>query len=166
MQAVAKPPVAAAAPEPVKPAEPDKGSATGLPLPRFAALRSDEVNLRAGPGTRYPIAWVYKRRNLPVKIEREFEVWRLIEDADGVKGWVHQATLTGRRGLLITGAERTLRAAAAETAAPVARLQPGVVGQLLHCDPASDWCQVQVKEYRGFLRRSEFWGSAAGEAVN
>ena len=172
-QAAAKPaapagPAAPTAPEsaPVKPAEPDKGSATGLPLPRFAALRSDEVNLRAGPGTRYPIAWVYKRRNLPVKIEREFEVWRLVEDADGVKGWVHQATLTGRRGLLITGAERTLRAAAADGAAPVARLKPGVVGQILHCDAASDWCQVQVKEYRGFLRRSEFWGTTTGEAVN
>ena len=152
--------------KPPAPAEPDKGSATGLPLPRFAALRSDEVNLRAGPGTRYPITWVYKRRNLPVKIEREFEVWRLIEDADGVKGWVHQATLTGRRGLLITGAERTLRAAAADGAAPVARLKPGVVGQILHCDAASDWCQVQVKEYRGFLRRSEFWGTTTGEAVN
>ena len=43
--------------------EVNKGSATGLPLPRFAALRSDEVNLRAGPGTGYPIDWVYKRRD-------------------------------------------------------------------------------------------------------
>ena len=74
--AAPKPPEPQAAPE--KPPEPPKGTATGLPLPRFAALRSDEVNMRAGPGTRYPIDWVYKRRELPVEIQREFEVWRLV----------------------------------------------------------------------------------------
>src|SRR6185312_15826767 len=105
----AKPPQAAAAAVPEKPAEPPKGTATGLPLPRFAALRSDEVNMRAGPGTRYPINWVYKRRDLPVEIEREFEVWRLVKDPDGTKGWVHQATLTGRRTLIVTGGIHMLR---------------------------------------------------------
>ena len=97
--------------EPPKPAEADntKGSNTGLPLPRFAALRSDEVNLRAGPGTRYPIDWIYKRRELPVEILREFEVWRLVQDPEGTKGWVHQATLTGRRSFIVTAKEATLR---------------------------------------------------------
>ncbi|PYD75371.1 SH3 domain-containing protein [Novacetimonas pomaceti] len=95
---------AAAPPAPgVPPGAPDKGSVTGLPLPRFAAFRADEVNLRAGPGQRYPIEWVYHRRGLPVKIEREFDVWRLVEDADGQKGWVHQATLVGTRTFVIPG---------------------------------------------------------------
>lgn len=81
--------------------DPTKGSNTGLPLPRFAALRADEVNLRAGPGQRYPIQWVYRRRGLPVQIDREFDIWRLIEDQDGVKGWVHQATLVGSRDFVV-----------------------------------------------------------------
>jgi SH3-like domain-containing protein len=81
----------------------DKGTVTGLPLPRFAALRADEVNMRSGPGQRYPIAWVYHRRDLPVKIEREFDVWRLVEDSDGQKGWVHQATLVGARTFVVPG---------------------------------------------------------------
>lgn len=79
----------------------DKGSNTGLPLPRFASLRADKVNMRAGPGERYPILWVYHRRGMPVQIEREFDVWRLVEDSDGVKGWVHQATLAGARDFVI-----------------------------------------------------------------
>ena len=41
-----------------------KGS--GLPLPRFASLKSDEVNVRTGPGTRYPVDWVFKRKSMPV----------------------------------------------------------------------------------------------------
>jgi SH3-like domain-containing protein len=146
--------------------QPAKGSATGLPLPRFAALRSDEVNLRAGPGTRYPIDWVYKRRDLPVQIEREFEVWRLVVDPEGVKGWVHQATLAGRRSFLVLGAERRMRGKPDDEASLVALLKPGVVGHIMHCDAGSDWCRVQVDEYRGWLKRQEFWGSFNGEAIN
>ena len=109
--------------EPPKQTEADtaKGSNTGLPLPRFAALRSDEVNLRAGPGTRYPIQWVYKRRELPVEILREFEVWRLVQDPEGIKGWVHQATLTGRRSFIVTGGDATLRRDAQDGAADLSR---------------------------------------------
>jgi len=66
-------------------------------------MRADEVNMRAGPGDRYPIQWVYHRRGLPVEIEREFDVWRLVEDSDGQKGWVHQATLVGQRTFVIPG---------------------------------------------------------------
>ncbi|MDH3739779.1 MAG: hypothetical protein OER92_11340, partial [Alphaproteobacteria bacterium] len=43
-------------------------SETGLPLPRFVSLRADAVNLRTGPGRRYPIDWVYTRSDLPIKI--------------------------------------------------------------------------------------------------
>ena len=156
------PPVA-----PPKPPElPDKGSTTGLPLPRFASLRSDEVNLRAGPGTRYPIDWVYKRRDLPVEIDREFEVWRLVKDPDGIKGWVHQATLTGRRSFIVLGADATLRRDASDEAAPVAILKPGVIGHIRSCAAGAAWCQVQAGEYRGFLRRDQFWGTLPGEAVS
>lgn len=150
---------------PAKPAEPPKGSATGLPLPRFASLRTDEVNLRAGPGGRYPIDWVYKRRELPVEIEREFDVWRLVQLPDGTKGWVHQATLVGRRSFIVTGAERTLRDSASDKAGAVALLKPGVIGLIRKCEAGSDWCQVQVQEYRGWLKRGEFWGTLPGEAV-
>jgi SH3-like domain-containing protein len=161
------PPPPAVIPEPPKPAEVDtsKGSATGLPLPRFVALRSDEVNLRAGPGTRYPIEWVYKRRELPMKILREFEVWRLVEAPDGIRGWVHQATLTGRRSFMVTGGDATLRHDPREDAAPVAILKQGVIGHLRSCPAGLDWCQVQAGEYRGYLQRELVWGVLPDEAV-
>lgn len=158
-------PAAIVPPEPEKPAEPGKGSNTGLPLPRFAALRSDEVYMRIGPGKRYPIDWVYKRRDLPVQIEREFEEWRLIRDPDGTKGWVNQATLVGRRTAVVMGGERMLRRDAKDDAGPVARLKPGVIVRLRACEAASDWCQAQAGDYRGWVRRSEIWGLLPGEAI-
>jgi SH3-like domain-containing protein len=160
------PPPVASAPEPAKPAEPGKGSVTGMPLPRWASLRSDEVNLRAGPGTRYPVDWVYRRHDLPVEIEREFEVWRLIRDQDGVRGWVHAATLTGRRSFVVEGADRLLRGSPSDDAQPVALLKPGVVGRIRACELEKHWCEMQVGDFRGWLKRDEVWGIYPNEAVN
>jgi len=161
-------PAAAPSPAPVpppKPAEPEKPATTGLPVPRFAALRTDDVNMRAGPGFRYPILWVYKRRDLPMEIEREFEVWRLVEDPDGTKGWVHEATLTGRRTFLVQGSDATLRAQPSEGARAVAVLKAGVIGRIRSCDAGSAWCRVQVRDYSGYLERSQFWGTLPDEAI-
>ena len=159
-------PVVAPPPAPEKSTEPTKGTVTGLPLPRWASLRSDEVNLRAGPGTRYPVDWVYRRHDLPVEIEREFEVWRLIRDQDGYRGWVHAATLTGRRSFVVEGADRLLRSSPSDDAAPVALLKAGVVGRIRSCEPEKSWCDMQVGDYRGWLKRDQVWGAYPNEAVN
>jgi SH3-like domain-containing protein len=148
------------------PAEAEKGDTPSPKLPRFAALRSDEVNLRAGPGSRYPIEWVYRRRDLPVEIMREFEVWRLVRDIDGTRGWVHQATLTGRRNFIVKGNDATLRDSAKESASAVAILKAGVVGRIRSCEAVSTWCQVQVGNYRGYLLREQIWGLLPNEAIN
>jgi SH3-like domain-containing protein len=163
----AAPPATAtpAPPAPAKPPEEEKPVGTGLPLPRFASLRSDDVNLRAGPGFRYPIEWVYKRRSLPMEIEREFEVWRLVQDPDGIRGWVHQATLTGLRTFMVQGADATLRAEPKDDAAPVAILKVGVIGRIRSCEAGSDWCRLQVGEYRGYLKRSQIWGALPNEVI-
>lgn len=74
---------------------------TNLPLPRFASLRAEKVNLRVGPGSEYPIEWVIKRPNLPIQIIAEYETWRQIKDSDGTTGWVHQSMLSGKRFVLV-----------------------------------------------------------------
>ena len=55
-------------------------------LPHFASLRVDPVNLRTGPGTRYPVEWVYQKKGLPVEVTATFDVWRRVRDADGTTG--------------------------------------------------------------------------------
>jgi SH3-like domain-containing protein len=167
------PPVAPVVPQaetkaaqPEKLPDPEKTDGGPVKLPRFVSLRSDDVNMRAGPGTKYPIDWVYKRRDLPVEIEREFEVWRWVRDADGVQGWVHQATLMGRRDFIVQKTDATLRSEASDTASAVAILKPGVIGRIRSCAAGSAWCEVQTGSYRGFLRRTEFWGVFPDEAIN
>jgi SH3-like domain-containing protein len=139
------------------------GSETKLPIPRFVSLRSGEVNLRTGPGTNYPVDWVFVRRGLPVEIIAEFDVWRKIRDWQGTVGWVHQSMLDGRRTARITGADRELRSEPADDAAIVARVAPGVIGRLLECE--ASWCELDTEGYRGWLKRDEFWGAYPDEKV-
>lgn len=128
---------------------------SGLPLPRFVSLGSNEINLRTGPGGSYPVEWVYQRRNMPVEIVAEFDNWRKVRDWQGTVGWVHQNLLSGERHARITDAERLLLSRPRD-GAPVAWLMPGVIARILSCQP--EWCELEAGGHRGWLSREEFWG--------
>jgi SH3-like domain-containing protein len=135
----------------------------GLPIPRYVTLRSEEVNLRTGPGVRYPVEWVFVRRQMPVEILQEFENWRRIRDRDGTEGWVHQSMLTGRRAAIVTGEIRSLRRRPEADAPVVARVEPGVIGALLECKET--WCRIEAGGFRGWLARDQVWGVYPNETV-
>jgi SH3-like domain-containing protein len=153
-------------------AEAGKGSVSGLPIPRFVSLKSDEVNLRAGPGKDYPTQWVFRRAGLPVEIIKEFDTWRQVRDADGVTGWVSQALLSGRRTAQVLpwevkqGAEAPkleLKADDSERAPATALVEAGVIANLQSCD--SRWCFVTVETFKGYVEQSKLWGIYPGEII-
>jgi len=139
------------------------GETSGLPLPRFVSLKSDEVNLRSGPGVRYPIDWIYTRRDLPVEVIAEFDVWRKIRDWQGTEGWVFESMLSGTRYAVITGDTRVLHSERDPKSPAVARLEAGVIAELLECD--GQWCRLDSDGFKGWMMRSEFWGVYPNEAV-
>src|ERR1051325_11006481 len=81
-------------------AEPNGTS--GLPIPRFVSLKSDKVNVRAGPTKDHDVAWVYNRAALPVEVTAEFENWRRIRDWEGAEEWVYHSLLSGKRTALVS----------------------------------------------------------------
>jgi len=137
---------------------------SGLPLPRFASLRSDEVNVRTGPGTRYPVDWVYKRKAMPVEIVAEYENWRKIRDWQGASGWVHQSLLTGKRTFIVPSKAVSLHRTPALSAEVVAKLEPEVSGMIESC--SGDWCRVKVSGVSGWLERGDLWGVYKSEPIN
>lgn len=137
---------------------------SGLPVPRFVSLRSDQVNIRTGPGARYPIEWVFRRRAMPVEIVAEFDTWRKIRDRDGTEGWVHQSMVSGRRMLVVQGGERKLRREADDQARIVARLADGVVARVRSC--RAGWCRIEAGGYTGWLREGEYWGAYPNETID
>ena len=159
-------PVAAQSPE-----SPFPGG-SGLPVPRFVSLKSDRVNMRKGPGTDYPTAWVYRRAGLPLEVIKEFEGWRQVRDADGAAGWVLQSFLSGRRTALVLpweikpGAPApkvVLRGNDSDRSRPVAMIEAGVIANLASCD--GRWCQVSIDKYQGYIEQKKLWGVYEGEVV-
>ncbi len=138
---------------------------SGLPLPRFASLRADRVNLRTGPGVQYPVDWVYQRRGLPVEIIAEYRTWRKIRDWQSTQGWVHQSMLSGRRTMIVVGKTRTLRAKPDSNSAAVARIEAGAITDLAECPPPAGWCRIESDRIKGWLRKVEFWGVYRDEII-
>ena len=139
----------------------DLGKETGLRVPRFVSMNSSKVNVRAGPGTRYPIKWVFQRKTLPVQIIAESDTWRKIRDFEGIEGWVHQRMLSGRRRAVVTGAIQQLKKEPQETAKTLALLEPGVILRLEKCSGA--WCLVEGGSYEGWIGRQSIWGVDAND---
>lgn len=139
-------------------AERVSGPVTGLPLPRFVSLKFDKVRLRRGPGLEHRIMWEYrKRRGMPVEITAEVDHWRRIRDIDGDEGWVHASQLSARRGAIVKGpGAEPLRRAPAFDAAPVAMVEPKLIGRIRRC--RGDWCRIQFRGHTGWLSRDVLWG--------
>ena len=121
--------------------------------------------MRAGPGRRYPIDWVDRRRGLPVEVVNEHDSWRKISDWQGTQGWVHQSMLTGKRSVIVLGSERTLRERADVMSPAVAHVEPDVIGAILECPDGSTWCRIRFGRHAGWLRRVEVFGVYEREVV-
>ena len=132
-------------------------------ITRFASLRADDVNVRAGPGVRYPVKWKFVQRNMPVQIIAEYDTWRKIRDWEGAEGWVHRAMLSSKRSLIMVGKGQTLRKDPTDDSAAVARLAPGYVVTVQRC--RVEWCEVNAASYEGWVKRDGVWGIAPGEKL-
>ena len=137
------------------------GPVTGLPLPRFETLRFDTVRMRRGPGREYPIAWLFKREGLPVKVFREYGDWRQVRDPYGDIGWIKRTQLSrARRGLVVQD-RAPLRRGSEDDARVVALAQTGVVLRLDACTPG--WCRGRAKGYEGWIAKEALFGVSPEE---
>lgn len=141
-------------------------SETGLALPRMVSLRSSRINARSGPGSRYPIEWVYQQKGAPVEIIAEFELWRKIKDWEGSETWVHKAMLSGRRFVRVTNpGENNLYAKPTTESKIMAHVEDGVVGEVDKCPAGSDMCLIEFGNVQGWMPRNVLFGVYDDEVI-
>lgn len=139
-------------------------TASGLPIPRFVSLKSDEVNIRTGPGTRYPIQWVYRRKGMPVEVTEEYDAWRKVRDVEGTSGWVHKGMIDGTRNVMIKGeTPQVVRLDADAKSKPLLKVEPKVIAGVVECQ--EDWCRILVSGRKGWLEKKHLWGVYPKEAI-
>ena len=60
---------------------------------KFLSLKKNKTNVRYGPGIDYPIKYIYRKVNLPVKQIDKKENWRRVVFLDNNSGWIHWSQL-------------------------------------------------------------------------
>jgi SH3-like domain-containing protein len=133
--------------------------------PYWASIASGQAMTRTGPAKTYPGVWLYQRRDLPVRVIKKYENWRLIQDPDGAQGWMLVTLLSDRRAALIKAGEPRAIYAKPDTGSRVRyRAEPGVVGRIDHC--RAGWCRIEIGKKDGYARTSDLFGVGADEVVD
>ena len=130
-------------------------------MPYWASIAAGEAMLRTGPDRSYPATWVYRRKDLPVKVLQVEGAWRRVQERDGTTGWMLATLLAARRTALVIGETRPI------LDAPNGKLrwraEPGVVGRISECD--GRWCAIQIGEKKGHIAQDAIWGTDRGEVL-
>ncbi len=133
--------------------------------PYWASIASGQAMTRTGPAKTYPGVWLYQRRDLPVRVMKRHESWRLIQDPDGAEGWMLVTLLSDRRTAVVKAGDPRSVHSKPEAGSPIRyRAEAGVVGRLDKC--RDGWCRITIGKRSGHIRTGDIWGVAPDEAVN
>ena len=133
------------------------------PVPYWASIAAGEATMRTGPDRTYPASWVYRRRDLPVRVLQIHDAWRRVQEPDGTSGWMLAILLAARRTAIVTGGYQPIRERPSEDARLLWQAQAGVVGRIGKCD--GRWCRIQIDERTGYIPQAGLWGTDPGERV-
>jgi SH3-like domain-containing protein len=133
--------------------------------PYWASIASGQAMTRTGPGKNYPGVWLYQRRDLPIRVVKKYENWRLIQDPDGAQGWMLVTLLSDRRTAIVkSGDPRPVRVDPSDGAKVHYRVEHGAVGRIDKC--SNGWCHVEFGKREGYIRTSDVWGVSENEVVD
>ena len=143
----------------------DKGPVTGLDLPRFVSLKSDDSNVRIGPSKNYPIIRKYIIKNYPLKIIEEYDDWRKIVDSQNNAGWVHKSIIKGERyGIITSDYKDNINIYRSSNGKIVGQVTIGSIVFLPKCK--IDWCFISINKQGGWVKKKYIWGITSDEEFN
>ena len=123
---------------------------------KFLSLKKNKTNVRYGPGLDYPIKYIYRKVNLPVKLIDKKENMRRVIFFDNNSGWIHTSQLKSSNSI-ITLEEKVLFKKPSNFSKPLARLEKGRLLVIKKCE--NDWCNVITDDYIGWIKTKNVWGS-------
>ena len=124
---------------------------------KFLSLKKSKTNVRYGPGLDYPIKYVYRKVNLPVRQIDKKENWRRVMFLDNNSGWIHWSQLKPSNSI-ITIKEKILFKKPSNFSEPFVRLDKGRLLVIKKCE--DKWCNVTTENYKGWITINNVWGSA------
>tara|TARA_B100000989_G_scaffold23485_1_gene15303 strand:+ start:282 stop:722 length:441 start_codon:yes stop_codon:yes gene_type:complete len=121
----------------------------------FLSLKKNKVNVRYGPGFEYPIKYVYKKINLPLKQIDKKENFRRIIDFKNNSGWIHVSQLK-KVNSIIPKTDKILFNNPTNFSKPLAKIEKGRVLLVQICN--EKWCKVKTGNFKGWVKVKNLWG--------
>ena len=121
----------------------------------FLSLKKDKVNVRYGPGFEYPIKYIYKKIDLPIKQIDKKENFRRIIDLKNNSGWIHVSQLK-KVNSIIPKEDKILFSKPSNFSKPLAKIEKGRVLLLQNCN--KNWCKVKTGSFKGWIKLENTWG--------
>ena len=122
---------------------------------KFLSLKKNKTNVRYGPGLEYPIKYIYRKINLPVKQIDKKENWRRVIFLDNNSGWIHWSQLKPSNSI-ITVDEKILFKKASNFSEPLVKLERGRLLVIKRCE--ENWCNIKTGKYNGWVKIKNIWG--------
>jgi SH3-like domain-containing protein len=123
---------------------------------KFLSLKKNKTNVRYGPGLDYPIKYVYRKVNLPVRQIDKKENWRRVMFLDNNSGWIHWSQLKPSNSIIAIE-EKILFKKPSVFSEPFVRLEKGRLLVIKKCE--EDWCNITTGNYIGWIKVRNIWGS-------
>ena len=132
------------------------GKETGLKLPRYVSLKSNDSNLRVGSSKNYPIKLRYIIANIPVEIIDEYKEWRKINDHQGNKGWLHKSLLKGERFALVNAPyHENIQIYNKPKGNVIGKIGKKNIVKVNKC--LKYWCHIKFNQYKGWINKVNLW---------
>ena len=113
------------------------------------------ANLRAGPGNWYPVKWVIKNPNLPLKILEENDTYYKVELHEGTKGWLSKTLVSKKRNLIVT---KDAKLSSKDGATKALVLRDYIIKKY-NCDIKKiNYCKVKIDKTNGYIEKENLWG--------
>ena len=122
----------------------------------FLMLKNNKVNVRYGPSFDYPIKYIYKKIQLPVRVIDRKENFRRILDHKNNSGWIHISQLRKSKSLIVLE-NKILFNKPSKFSKPVARIEKGRLLLVKKCE--NKWCKIKTGEFTGWIDKENIWGS-------
>ena len=123
---------------------------------KFLSLKKNKVNVRYGPSFDFPVKYIYKKINLPIKQIDKKENWRRIIDLKNNSGWIHWSQLKPINSI-IPLKEKILFKKPSNFSRPLAKIQKGRVLVVQKC--IKNWCKIRSDKFNGWIKIDDIWGS-------
>jgi SH3-like domain-containing protein len=123
---------------------------------QMVSVSREEVNLRSGPGTRYPAEWVLSR-GFPLKVVGRRGDWLQVLDFENDKGWILRTLTSSTAYHIVKVKTANLRSQPTTSSRIVGRVSYGDALRTL--ERKSGWVKVQRDGgLQGWISRNLLWG--------